>query len=63
MHIHQLFLKILKKFVVNMLSNSQKGILLIILGMSIFSVQDVLVKYLSSILANVPGGQKLLRFS
>ena len=41
--------KILKKFVVNMLSNSQKGILLIILGMSIFSVQDVLVKYLSDI--------------
>ena len=30
-----------------MLSNSQKGILLIIIGMSIFSVQDVLVKYLS----------------
>ena len=48
MHIHQLFLKILKKFVVNMLSNSQKGILLIIIGMSIFSIQDVLVKYLST---------------
>jgi len=31
-----------------MLSNSQKGIFLIILGMSIFSVQDVLVKYLST---------------
>ena len=30
-----------------MLSNSQKGILLIIIGMSIFSIQDVLVKYLS----------------
>ena len=30
-----------------MLNDSQKGILLIILGMSIFSVQDVLVKYLS----------------
>ncbi len=30
-----------------MLSNSQKGILLIIIGMSIFSIQDVLIKYLS----------------
>ena len=30
-----------------MLSNSQKGIILIIIGMSIFSVQDVLIKYLS----------------
>ena len=30
-----------------MLSKSQKGILLIIIGMSIFSIQDVLVKYLS----------------
>ncbi|PPR50218.1 MAG: Riboflavin transporter, partial [Alphaproteobacteria bacterium MarineAlpha5_Bin10] len=30
-----------------MLNNSQKGILLIIFGMSIFSIQDVLVKYLS----------------
>ena len=31
-----------------MLNDSQKGILLIILGMSIFSIQDVLVKYLST---------------
>ena len=30
-----------------MLSNSQKGIILIIIGMSIFSLQDVLIKYLS----------------
>ena len=29
------------------MTNSQKGILLIILGMSIFSIQDVLIKYLS----------------
>ena len=30
-----------------MLSDSQKGILLIIVGMTIFSIQDVLIKYLS----------------
>ena len=30
------------------MTNSQKGILLIILGMSIFSIQDVLIKYLSN---------------
>ena len=29
------------------MTNSQKGVLLVIAGMSIFSIQDVLIKYLS----------------